>query len=236
MILADEINRATPKTQSALLEAMQEESVTVGGTTHGLPDPFLVFATQNPIEMEGTYPLPEAQLDRFTFKIVVPPPTSDQMRDILTRTTGPEESKPAPVLGPEELLEYRKLAREVHVPEPVLDYVVRLLAATQPASSSGDGRPLERVARYVRCGASPRGGQAMVLGAKVMALLDGRLHASFEDVRRVARPALVHRILLDFEAEADEIDAAALLDEILDAVPESSDRTRELGRSIDTGA
>jgi len=227
VVLADEINRATPRTQSALLEAMEEQSVTAGGRTHALPDPFVVFATQNPIEMEGTYPLPEAQLDRFTFKLVLRRPGPEALREVLARTTGARTLVAEPVLDADELLRLRDLVRRVHVPAPVLDYAARLVEATHP----GDGAS-PRVGRYVRFGSSPRGGQAILLGARVGALSAGRLHATAEDVRRVARAALVHRILLDFEAEADGVTADAVVDEILDAVPAATGRARRLGSAL----
>ena len=228
LILADEINRATPKTQSALLEAMQERAVTIGGQAHELPDPFLVFATQNPIEMEGTYPLPEAQLDRFLFKLKIPAPTPNELREILSRTTGTEAEDPAAVLNADEIRDFRGLVREVHVPDPALDYTVRLLDATRP---DGEHSP-QSVRRYVRHGASPRGGQALLLGGKVSALLQGRLHVSIEDLHSVAVPALAHRILLDFEAEADGVPAESILEEILGEVATARGEVEEWSRAM----
>jgi MoxR-like ATPase len=215
VVLADEINRATPKTQSALLEAMQEQSVTVGKQTYALPPPFFVLATQNPIEMEGTYPLPEAQLDRFLFKLRALPPTGAELHQILDRTTGAAEEATRVVLGRERLLEMRALVRQVPVARPIQDFVVRLVEATDPARSS-----LAEVTRFVRYGSSPRGAQALILGAKIEALRAGRFAPSFADVRRVALPALRHRVLLNFDGEAEGITADALLEKLLAALPE----------------
>jgi MoxR-like ATPase len=216
LVLADEINRATPKTQSALLEAMQEAAVTVGRESLALPSPFFVLATQNPIEMEGTYPLPEAQLDRFFFKLRVTAPGRQDLHEILDRTTGARESTVRAVLGRERLLEMRRLIREVPVARPVQDFVVRVVEATHPDSS-----PDERIRKYVRFGSSPRGAQAVLLGAKVLALRAGRFSPSFEDVRQVAPLALRHRLLLSFEGEADGISTDALLEGLLRAIPET---------------
>jgi MoxR-like ATPase len=215
VVLADEINRATPKTQSALLEAMQEQSVTVGKQTYALPPPFFVLATQNPIEMEGTYPLPEAQLDRFTFKLRVDPPAREQLHAILDRTTGSEEPAVRPVLGRERLLEMRALVRQVPVARPVQDYAVRIIEATHPARSS-----VPEVKRFVRYGSSPRGAQSVMLAAKIEALRDGRFAPSFADVRRVALPALRHRVLLNFDGEAEGVTADAVVEAVLAALPE----------------
>jgi MoxR-like ATPase len=215
VVLADEINRATPKTQSALLEAMQEQSVTVGKQTYALPPPFFVLATQNPIEMEGTYPLPEAQLDRFLFKLRALPPSGAELHEILDRTTGDREEPTRAVLGRERLLEMRALVRQVPVARPIQDFVVRLVEATDPARS-----PLGEVGRFVRYGSSPRGAQALILGAKIEALRAGRFAPSFADVRRVAIPALRHRVLLNFDGEAEGITADALIEKLLAALPE----------------
>src|SRR5262252_2702478 len=215
VVLADEINRATPKTQSALLEAMQEQSVTVGKQTYALPPPFFVLATQNPIEMEGTYPLPEAQLDRFTFKLRVDAPTGAELHQILDRTTGAGEPAVRPVLGRERLLEMRALVRQVPVARPVQDYAVRLIEATHPARSS-----VAEVKRFVRYGSSPRGAQSVMLAAKIEALRDGRFAPSFADVRRVALPALRHRVLLNFDGEAEGVTADAVVEAVLAALPE----------------
>jgi MoxR-like ATPase len=215
LILADEINRATPKTQSALLEAMQEQSVTVSKQTYALAPPFFVLATQNPIEMEGTYPLPEAQLDRFFFKLRVELPGNADLHAILDRTTGALDPVVRPVLGRARLLELRELVRQVPVARPIQDYAVRLIEATHPARSS-----VARVRKLVRYGSSPRGAQAVILAAKIRALSDGRFTPSFDDVRRAAPPALRHRVLLNFEGEAEGVPVDALLAEILAALPE----------------
>jgi MoxR-like ATPase len=217
LVLADEINRATPKTQSALLEAMQEQTVTVGRTTHPLPLPFFVLATQNPIEMEGTYPLPEAQLDRFFFKIRVPYPSDEQLHAILERTTGSEDAPVRPVLTGARLIELRAVVRQVPIARPIQDYAVRLVQATHPGADA-----LPEVARTVRFGSSPRGAQALVLAAKATALLDGRPNAASADVRAVASAALRHRLVLGYEAVADGVSADEVVDEILKAVPEPS--------------
>jgi len=205
LVLADEINRATPKTQSALLESMQEGVVTVFGQTRELPKPFFVIATQNPLEMEGTYPLPEAQLDRFLFKILVPYPSVAELRQIVLRTTGVSEYQPRPVMSGEEILAVNRLAREVPVADKVLDYALNLLAATHPDSMLAPSQ----VRRYVQVGASPRGIQSIILAARVAALLDGRFNVSFADVERVALPALRHRLFLNFEAPGDGVSADA---------------------------
>ncbi len=215
LVLADEINRATPKTQSALLEAMQEQSVTVGKQTYPLEAPFFVLATQNPIEMEGTYALPEAQLDRFFFKLRVDLPGDADLHAILDRTTGASDLAVTPVLTRARLLELRELVRQVPIARPIQDYAVRLIGATHPARST-----VPRVKKLVRYGSSPRGAQAVVLAAKVRALFDGRFAPSFDDVRRVATPALRHRVLLNFEGEAEGVSADAILGDILAALPE----------------
>jgi MoxR-like ATPase len=215
VVLADEINRATPKTQSALLEAMQEQSVTVGKTTYELPPPFFVLATQNPIEMEGTYPLPEAQLDRFFYKLRVDPPSGAELHQILDRTTGAVDEATRVVLSRARLLEMRALVRQVPVARPIQDFVVRLVEATHPARSA-----LGEVKRFVRYGSSPRGAQAVILGAKIEALRAGRFAPSFADVRQVAVPALRHRVLLNFDGEAEGITAEALVGKLLATLPE----------------
>jgi len=214
MVLADEINRATPKTQSALLEAMQENSVSAGKTTHPLQQPFFVLATMNPLEMEGTYPLPEAQLDRFFFKLKMGFPGVDELHEVLDRTTHAREPQVDRVLAQGEILEMRETAREVPVARPVQDYAIRLTLATHPESNQGH----ELAKKYVRFGASPRGTQALILGAKVHALLHDRVHVATEDVRAVALSALRHRLLLNFEAEADRVDADAILTRIVEQV------------------
>ncbi len=216
IVLADEINRATPKTQSALLEAMQEHSVTVAGTVHQLGEPFFVLATQNPIEQEGTYPLPEAQLDRFAFKILVPFVTREELTVILDRTTRNENPRAGKVMDGDEIRAGQALVREVIVAPPVQDYVIRLLLATHPGSPFA----VAEVGRFVRAGASPRGAQAILLGAKVRALLAGRFNVSFEDVRAVAPAALRHRVLMNFEAQAENVAGDAVVAAVLAGVPE----------------
>jgi MoxR-like ATPase len=218
IVLADEINRATPKTQSALLEAMQEHSVTVGGTIHRLQEPFFVMATQNPIEQEGTYPLPEAQLDRFFFKLIVNYSGRDEMMTIIDRTTRNDWPQPAQIMNGEAIRHWQQLVREVLVAPPIQDYAVRLVLATHPGGEFAAGQ----TNRYIRCGASPRGAQSLVLAAKVRALLEGRFNVSFEDIRRVYLPALRHRILLNFEAQAENIASDSVLEEILKEVKEKS--------------
>jgi MoxR-like ATPase len=214
LLLADEINRATPKTQSALLEAMEERAVTAGGTTRPIEGPFHVLATQNPLEMEGTFPLPEAQLDRFLFKVLMLPPSGDDLLAIVDRTTGEAGPATNQVLDGAAARRLQALVREVVLEGPARALVVRIVEATAPG---GPGAP-PSVKRYVRYGASPRGAQALALGAKVRALVAGRAHASTEDVRSVARPALRHRLLLNFEGEADGISVETLLGEVLDGI------------------
>jgi MoxR-like ATPase len=218
IVLADEINRATPKTQSALLEAMQEHSVTVGGTIHRLQEPFFVMATQNPIEQEGTYPLPEAQLDRFFFKLIVNYSGREEMATIIERTTRNEWPRAERVMSGEEIQQWQQLVREVLVAPPVQDYAIRLVMATHP---QGEFATAE-TNRFIRCGASPRGAQALVLAGKVRALLEGRYNVSFEDIRRVYLPALRHRILLNFEAQAENIPSDTVLAQILNEVKEKA--------------
>jgi MoxR-like ATPase len=205
VLLADEINRATPKTQSALLEAMQERAVTVGGVRHALPEPFVVLATQNPIEMEGTYPLPEAQLDRFLFKVQVPRPDAATLRQVLVATTGEEAVAPRGVVSRSEFLEMQTTLRAVPVATTALEWVVAVVDATHE-------HPL------VRLGASPRGAQALVLAAKGYALAAGRPHVEIDDLRRAARPALRHRLLLSFEAEVEGVDPDQVIGEVLAGV------------------
>lgn len=211
LVLADEINRATPKTQSAMLEAMQERSVTVGGVRHELREPFLVMATQNPIEQEGTYPLPEAQLDRFFLKVLVPYPSKADLAEVVLRTTGTRTQTVEPVATGDDVLRLREIAREVPVAENVLDFALSLVMATHPET---DQAP-DVARRYVRYGSSPRGAQALIGAAKVLALLAGRYNVAKEDVKRSMKPALRHRILPNFEAEADGLGPDALLDRIL---------------------
>ncbi|MFO1319572.1 MAG: MoxR family ATPase [Burkholderiales bacterium] len=218
MVLADEINRATPKTQSSLLEAMQENSVSAGNATHALEQPFFVLATMNPLEMEGTYPLPEAQLDRFFFKLKMGFPGSDQLHEVLDRTTQAREPRVERTLAQGDILSMRETARDVPVSKPVQDYAIRLTLATHPESEQGH----EMARKYVRFGASPRGTQALILGAKVHALIHERLHVASEDIRAIAHSALRHRLLLNFEAEADRVDTDAILTRILaDVAPAS---------------
>ena len=214
VLLADEINRATPKTQSALLEAMQERQVTIGGQVHMLARPFLVLATQNPLEMEGTYPLPEAQLDRFLFKIHVPFPTLAELSEVIDRTTGTETRTTGSVMTGEELLALREVVRAVPVAEPVKLYGLRLVLATHPDS---EGAP-ELTRRVVQYGASPRGAQAIILGAKVNALMAGRGQVDYEDIRAALRPSLRHRVLLNFEGEAEGLSADTFLDKLAEIV------------------
>jgi MoxR-like ATPase len=216
LVLADEVNRATPKTQSALLEAMQERSVTVAGETRPLPRPFLVMATQNPLEMEGTYPLPEAQLDRFQLKIHVPLPPADDLMRIIERTTGTANPVVNPVADGARLADMVELTREVPVADHVLRYAVHLVVATHPDQEAAP----DPVRRYVRFGSSPRGAQALILGAKATALLAGRPSASIDDVRTVAYGSLRHRLVLGYEATADGVGPDQLVAAILDAVPE----------------
>lgn len=216
MVLADEINRATPKTQSALLEAMQENSVSAAGQTHALDQPFFVLATQNPIEMEGTYPLPEAQMDRFFFKLRLDFPDADALYTIIDRTTSQDQPQVKRVLEQGQILEMRDTARAIPVARPVQEYAIKVTLATHPESSLAH----EMTKKYVRFGSSPRGVQALILGAKVHALMNDRVYVSCEDVRAVALPALRHRILLNFEAEAGRIESDAILSKILEWVPE----------------
>jgi MoxR-like ATPase len=218
IVLADEINRATPKTQSALLEAMQEHSVTVGGTIHRLEEPFFVMATQNPIEQEGTYPLPEAQLDRFFFKLLVDYSGREEMAAILDRTTRGESPKPEKVMDGAEIRQWQQLVREVLIAPPVQDYAIRLVLATHP----GGELAAQETNKFIRFGASPRGAQALVLAGKVRALLEGRYNVGFEDIRRVYLPALRHRILLNFEAQAENIPPDRVLEAILGEVKEKA--------------
>ena len=215
IVLADEVNRATPKTQSALLEAMQEHSVTVGRTIYKLEQPFFVLATQNPIEQEGTYPLPEAQLDRFLFKLNVGYSGRQDLAEVLRRTTETTKYEAAKVIDGASLLKYRSFVRQALVAPPVLDYAVRLTLATVPNGEFAS----EATNKWVRFGSSPRGAQALVLAAKIRGLLDGRYHASFEDIQAVALPALRHRIILNFEAEAENINTDKVVQAILKDVP-----------------
>ena len=216
--LADEINRATPKTQSAMLETMQEGSVSVGGHVFELKKPFFVMATQNPIEQEGTYPLPEAQLDRFFFKLVVGYAGREELGTIIEGTTPSEKVEARKVMDGAEILQWQQLVREVILAPHVQDYIVRLILATHP------GGPLatEATNKFLRWGASPRGAQTLALAAKVRALLEGRYNVSFEDVRRVYLPALRHRVILNFEAQAEEMETDQVLLEVLEKLPEKA--------------
>ena len=213
LILADEINRATPKTQSALLEAMQEHAVTVSGKRYPLEEPFFVLATQNPIEMEGTYPLPEAQIDRFLFKVHVPASKLDELIEVIDRTTGKETAGPQSILSGKEILEMRALAREVPIASHVKEFAARLVLATHP-----NGTGIAK--KYLRYGSSPRGAQSLVRAAKILALMKGRYNVSFGDLKEAAFPALRHRMILNFEAEAEGIRADAILEKILSELPE----------------
>ncbi|MEZ6184274.1 MAG: AAA family ATPase [Planctomycetota bacterium] len=217
LILADEINRATPKTQSAMLEAMQEHRVTAGGETRPLPQPFCVLATQNPIEQEGTYPLPEAQLDRFMFKLLVHYSSRADLAEIVDRTTGKETPHPEKVMSADEISGWRELVRQVVIAPHVKDYAIRLVLATHPQGEFA----ADLTNRYVAFGASPRGAQALVLAGKFRALLSGRWNVSFADIKQIALPALRHRVLLNFEGEADGVDPDRVVQAILEATPET---------------
>ena len=216
IVLADEVNRATPKTQSALLEAMQEHSVTVGGTTHRVPEPFLVIATQNPIDMEGTYPLPEAQLDRFIAKVIVSYGTREDLNEVLARTTKGEQAAAQRVMDAAEVLAWRRFVRDVALAPHVADYATRLVIATHPDSPTAP----ESVRKYVRFGSSPRGAQGLVLLGKVRALLEGRYNVSFRDVGLEAPSVLRHRLIRNFEAEADRVDGDRIVADVVKAVPQ----------------
>jgi len=214
LVLADEINRATPKTQSALLEAMQEASVTVAQVTYHLDEPFFVMATQNPLEMEGTYPLPEAQLDRFFYKVNVGLPDVTEMVEILERTTGQETPAAGRAASGADIIQMRALARSVPVASHVQEYIARLVLATHPE----DPQAAPLVRKYVRYGVSPRGGQALMLGAKVTALLAGRYNVAFEDVHAVALPALRHRLILNFDGLAEGVSPDSVIEELLEVL------------------
>jgi MoxR-like ATPase len=214
LILADEINRATPKTQSALLEAMQEKSVTVAGSTHLLVPPFFVLATQNPLEMEGTYPLPEAQLDRFFFKLLVKFPTAEEMETILDRTTESAEPKAQPVFDGQRIIELSRLARRIPIADELRRFGVALVLASHPDHILAS----EKTRRYVRYGSSPRGAQAIILAAKIRAILDHRYHVSRDDLKACAHPALRHRLILNFEGQAENVQPDDIIDDILASV------------------
>ena len=222
LLLVDEINRATPKTQAALLEVMQEERVTVGGETFELPKPFFVMATQNPLEMEGTYPLPEAQLDRFFYKLKVPFPGQDDLVEISRRTTGIAEPEVNVALTGAELLECQELMRHVPIADPLAQYAAALVLATHPEREG----PVPEVGRFVSYGASPRGMQALIRAARVHTLLDGRTAVSVADIQRVLKPALRHRVLLNFEGEAEAVDIDNVLDDVIAKVPTPSEGAR----------
>jgi MoxR-like ATPase len=217
IVLADEINRATPKTQSALLEAMSEGSVTVAKSTHLLEKPFFVLATQNPLEMEGTYPLPEAQLDRFFFKLVVDFPNREDLHTILDRTTADEIPRPQAVMEKARVVQLRELVRKVPLARSIQDYAVRVLQATHPETA--EATPTSK--KYLRYGASPRGLQAIILASKIRALLEGRYAVAIDDIKAVAAPALRHRLILNFEGEAEGVKADAIIAEILRSTREA---------------
>src|SRR5271170_3884447 len=215
LVLADEINRATPKTQSALLEAMQEHQVTAGGEIRKLAEPFFVMATQNPIDQEGTYPLPEAQLDRFFFKLIVGYPSGEELTEVLTRTTEGLKAEINRVLTKEQIVELQKLVRQVPVASHVKDYAVRLVLSTHPKTDTA--APVTN--QYLRFGSSPRGGQCLLLAGKVRALTQGRFNVSFDDIHAVATAALRHRLILNFEAEAEGVTTDQIIAQILQDVP-----------------
>jgi MoxR-like ATPase len=214
VVLADEINRATPKTQSALLEAMQEHACTIGGQRHAIGEPFFVLATENPIEMEGTYPLPEAQLDRFLIKVLIPTPSEEEMTEILGRTTGLAMATPTAVLTHAEVLTLMRTCRAVVASKDILQYAARVVAASDPASSSAP----ELVRSALRFGAGVRGAQSLVLAAKAAALLDGRANVAFTDINLVAKPVLRHRLIRSFEGEADGVTTDSVVNAILESV------------------
>jgi MoxR-like ATPase len=223
VLLADEINRATPKTQSALLEGMQEGAVTVGGASRPLPAPFFVLATQNPIEMEGTYPLPEAQLDRFMFKLRVRYPAIEELNAIIDRTTQSRPATVTRVLNGQAVLSFRELIREVPIASHVRDFASAIVMATHPQWEQAP----EVARRFVRYGASPRGAQALVLGAKVRALAEGRYNVSIEDIKALAAPALRHRVILNFEGEAEGVDTDTLIGRVLESTEATTAQGRE---------
>jgi MoxR-like ATPase len=218
IILADEINRTPPKTQAALLEAMQEYQVTVGGVRHELARPLFVLATQNPIEQEGTYPLPEAQLDRFMLNVVIGYPSAADERRILSQTTTSHDPKVTPVATGAEIERARMLVRDVVAAENVIDYAARLVRSSRPSDGEGETAP-EFITQWVRWGAGPRAGQSLLLAGKARALLQGRPSVSLDDIRAVARPVLRHRILVNFQAEADGVDAEQVVTRLVDTIP-----------------
>ncbi|HHW71228.1 MAG TPA: MoxR family ATPase [Clostridiales bacterium] len=216
IVLADEINRATPKTQSALLEAMGEGTVTVGGVTRKLPSPYFVLATQNPLEQEGTYPLPEAQMDRFFFKIEVDYPSLDELHRIIDITTVEDTSKTEKIVEGDEILKLQKVAMNIPIAKAVQDYALRLILGTHPENPNAS----EAAVKYLRYGSSPRGAQTLIQAAKVRALIEGRYNVAFSDIREVAHPALRHRLFLNFEAMADDINVDNVIDEIIGSIEE----------------
>ena len=215
IVLADEINRATPKTQSALLEAMQEHSVTVGSTTHRLEGVFFVLATQNPLEMEGTYPLPEAQLDRFLFKLLVPFPTTAELETIMDRTTAIDAPAASTQIEPDRVLEMSRLSRRIPIADEVRRFAIELIQRTHPDQQLAS--PMVR--QFVRYGSSPRGAQGLILAAKIHAVLDGRFHVATDDLKAVAKDVLRHRIMLNFEGQAEAVTADAIIDDLLQSSP-----------------
>ena len=223
MVLADEINRATPKTQAAMLEAMAEQSVTVGGVSHRLEKPFFVMATQNPLEQEGTYPLPEAQLDRFLFKLIVGASSRAELSSILDRTTAGYEPRIEPVLDAAKIVEHQQLVRAVPIAKHVQDYAVRLTLGTHPKATGGGVYSTPMVERFVKVGASPRAAQALVLAAKCRALIDGRTSVSVADIKRLAIAALRHRLILNFEAQAEGVTTDAVVDNLIGTLPQAAD-------------
>ncbi|WP_390895556.1 AAA family ATPase [Stieleria tagensis] len=214
VVLADEINRATPKTQSALLEAMQEHSVTVAGTSHQLEGVFFVLATQNPLEMEGTYPLPEAQLDRFLMKLLVPFPTTEEMETIMDRTTAGEQKPPDKVVSADRVLQLRDLSRRIPIADEIRRYAILLVMGTHPEHEAAT----DMVRQFVRYGSSPRGAQALILCAKIGAVLDGRFHVCKDDLRSVAHAVLRHRVMLNFEGQAEGVSVDAIIDDLLEKI------------------
>ncbi len=218
IVLADEINRATPKTQSALLEAMQEHRITVAGVSHDLGELFFVMATQNPLEMEGTYPLPEAQLDRFLMKLIVPFPTASEMETIMDRTTGQNDDRPDKIIDIDRLLQMRDLSRQIPIADSIRRYAIDIVMATHPR---GEGAPAS-VRQFVRYGSSPRGAQGLIRCAKIIAILDGRYHVARQDIQSVARSVLRHRVMLNFEGQAEGVQAETVIDDILKAFDSSA--------------
>ncbi|MGE5598913.1 MAG: AAA family ATPase [Bacteroidota bacterium] len=225
LVLADEINRASPKTQAALLEAMQEQAVTVRGVRHALPRPFQVLATQNPLEMEGTYPLPEAQIDRFLFKVLISHPSEEELMTILDRTLGPSIPRGERVMTGQEICALQQAVREVVVPPHVASFAVHLIYATQPDHPSAP----EGIRRFVRYGSGPRGAQALILAGKARALTCGRYHLSLDDVRQLAAPALRHRVALNFDGLSEGVRVDDLLREVVEKVPAEKERAAVLG-------